>query len=102
MASCSPITTSWAISKRIKTSLCDSRPSRSAQHSMRLGDVDQRAVGIGELKAAVRAFAQQCQSRRALGIEVDRLRRQMDVGLGDLVDVGLESGKRRHAEADVI
>src|SRR5262245_35093584 len=35
--------------------------------------VDQRAVGVGELEAAVRAFLQELEAGHALGIEVDRL-----------------------------
>src|SRR5262245_3265475 len=70
--------------------------------SMLFRDVDQRAVGIGELEAAVRAFLQQREPRRALGVEIDRLGCKADIGLRDLLEIGLEGGERRHPEADVV
>ena len=69
---------------------------------MILRHVDQRAVGIGEVEAAVRAFRQQLQPRDALGIEIDRLRAQLQVLLLDLGEVLLEGVDARHPEADVI
>src|SRR5262245_31184495 len=54
-------------------------PCWGSRPLMRVGDVDQRAVRIGELEAAVGAFAQQREPRGALGIEVDRLGRQVDI-----------------------
>jgi hypothetical protein len=69
---------------------------------MILRHVDQRAVGIGQLNRAVRAFLQQRQPRGALGIERDRLRRQLDIGLGNHVAIGFEGFDIGHAKADVI
>src|SRR5262249_50613479 len=65
-------------------------------------DVDQRAVGISELKAAKRTFPQQCQPRRTFGIEVDGFGREADVGLCDLVEMSLEDIELGYAKSDVI
>src|SRR5258707_3268259 len=65
-------------------------------------DVDQRAVRISELKVAQRTFPQQCQARRAFGIEVDGFGLEADVGLCDLVEMCLEGIELGYAKTDVI
>ena len=52
--------------------------------------IDQRAVGIGEMEGAVRAFGQQLEPRHAFGIEIERLGAQLQVLLLDLGQVLLE------------
>src|SRR5262247_3974687 len=78
------------------------RDRRRRPRSVLRLDVDQRAVRISELKVAQRTFPQQCQSRRAFGIEVDGFGREADVGLCDLVEMSLEDIELGYAKTDVI
>jgi hypothetical protein len=69
---------------------------------MIFSNVDQRAVRIGQLDSAVRAFLQQCEPGGTFRVEIERLWGKMYVSLGDLVDIGRERFEVWDPEADMV
>src|SRR5271166_2997928 len=76
--------------------------SMIAPPSVVLVHVNQRSIGIGKLKFAIRTLLQQCEAGPPFRIEVDGLRREADVAPGNPVEMRLEGGKLGHAKPDVI
>ena len=64
--------------------------------------VDERPVGIGELEFAVGALLEELHARDALVVEIERLRRQLDVLLHDMCEVFSERVEFRDAEAEMV
>ena len=69
---------------------------------MIFSNVDQRAIRIGQLDSAVRAFLKQCKPRGAFRVEIERLRSEMYIRLGNLIDIGREGFDVRDPEADMV